>query len=230
MDARVKPGHDAEFFARALLHRFDFQTTRVTVSQRSAARIIWSARGTPYFQIRLRCASADKPRARGTPRVRGALKFTQCAQTKMLGPAGLDASRHRGLSKSVIPQVRQTQGVPRAVFIGLLRNAPGGLTFQAFSCSRSAYPPLWTQVGCGKPVTGCRHPPSRGPVARGWRAGTKRLGPPGPRAASPARRSSPATAPRPASEDAVQTPLGTEAGCRDIIALIYLTEQNCALV
>ena len=66
------------------------------------------------------------PRARGTPRVRGALKFTQCAQTKMLGPAGLDASRHRGLSKSDKPQVRQTQGVPRAVFEGLLRLAPGG--------------------------------------------------------------------------------------------------------
>jgi hypothetical protein len=35
-----------------------------------------------------------------------------------------------------------------------------------------------------------------------------RLGPPGRSAASPAKRHSPATAPRPASEDAVQTPLG----------------------
>lgn len=53
------------------------------------------------------------------------------------GPAGLDASRHRGLSKSLcltfrsgssdrqsVPQVRQTQGVPRAVFIGLLPSIP----------------------------------------------------------------------------------------------------------
>ncbi len=54
-----------------------------------------------------------------------------------IGPAGLDASRHRGLSKSLcltfrsgssdqqsVPQVRQTQGVPRAVFIGLLPSKP----------------------------------------------------------------------------------------------------------
>ena len=55
------------------------------------------------------------------------------------GPTGLDASRHRGLSKSLclalrsgssdrqgVPQVRQTQGVPRAVFLGLFRIVPGG--------------------------------------------------------------------------------------------------------
>ena len=45
------------------------------------------------------------------------------------GPTGLDASRHRGLSKSVLPQVRLTQGVPRAVFIGLLHAVPGGRPF-----------------------------------------------------------------------------------------------------
>jgi hypothetical protein len=47
------------------------------------------------------------------------------------------------LSKPVVPQVRQSQGVPRAVFIGLLRKAPGGLTFQAsFLIGEDAYPPL----------------------------------------------------------------------------------------
>ncbi len=49
-------------------------------------------------------------------------------------PAGLDASRHRGLSKSallrayalrrVLPQVRQTQGVPRAVFLRFAPRSP----------------------------------------------------------------------------------------------------------
>jgi hypothetical protein len=57
-----------------------------------------------------------EPRARGTPRVPGALKFTQCAQTKMLGPAGLDASRHRGWSKPNNRKSAKSQGVPRAVF------------------------------------------------------------------------------------------------------------------
>ena len=43
------------------------------------------------------------------------------------------------------PQVRRTFGVPRAVFLGLLRRTSGGLTFQApspFSFGCSACPPL----------------------------------------------------------------------------------------
>ena len=48
---------------------------------------------------------------------------------KVLRPTGLDASRHRGLSKQFMPQVRQSLGVPRAVFIGLLRAGPGGRPF-----------------------------------------------------------------------------------------------------
>jgi hypothetical protein len=43
----------------------------------------------------------QEPRARGTPGVAGAHKFTPCAQTRVLGPTGLDASRHRGLSSVV---------------------------------------------------------------------------------------------------------------------------------
>ena len=42
------------------------------------------------------------------------------------GPAGLDASRHRGLSKSDNAASPPVPGVPRAVFLGLLRSAPGG--------------------------------------------------------------------------------------------------------
>ncbi len=45
-----------------------------------------------------------------------------------------------------MPQVRQSLGVPRAVFIGLLRIAPGGLTFQASAITVDAYPPLLAQV------------------------------------------------------------------------------------
>jgi hypothetical protein len=58
------------------------------------------------------------------------------------------------------PQVRRSPGVPRAVFVGLLRMTPGGLTFQVpspFDRGSSTYPPL---------------------VTRGWRFGTMRLGPP----------------------------------------------------
>ena len=42
------------------------------------------------------------------------------------GPTRLDASRHRGLSKLLETQVHQTNGVPRAMFIGLLRVGLGG--------------------------------------------------------------------------------------------------------
>ena len=49
-----------------------------------------------------------------------------------------------------MPQVRQSVGVPRAVFIGLLRIAPGGRTFQAtlplLANWKAAYPPLSAQV------------------------------------------------------------------------------------
>ncbi len=45
----------------------------------------------------------------------------------------------------------KTQGVPRAVFEGLLRIAPGGLPVSGnpplLSNWKAAYPPLWAQVG-----------------------------------------------------------------------------------
>ena len=43
-----------------------------------------------------------RPRARGTPGVRNASPLAPKALTKLLGPTDLDASRHRGLSKSEI--------------------------------------------------------------------------------------------------------------------------------
>jgi len=52
------------------------------------------------------------------------------------GPTGLDASQHRGLSKSwSCRKSARSKGVPRAVFIGLLRALPGGRSFQcAYAC------------------------------------------------------------------------------------------------
>jgi len=170
----------------------------------------------------------DKNRGRaGRQRSRAHSSPRKARKQKVLGPADLATSRQRGVSKSVKPQVRQTQGVPRAVFLGLLRSAPGGLTFQAVSCARHAYPPLEAQVGSGK---ACDRPPARHHGAR-WRAvgapGQMRLGPPGRLAASPAWRHSPATAPRPASEDAVQTPLGKG---RDMRYIVLYHGRNVVLV
>src|SRR5262245_53727276 len=42
-------------------------------------------------------------------------------------PADLDISRHRGSPEVLKPQVRLCSNVPRAVFPGLLRAAPGGV-------------------------------------------------------------------------------------------------------
>jgi hypothetical protein len=129
----------------------------------------------------------------------GALKSTQSAQTKVLGPAGLDTSRHRGLSKPVVPQVRQSQGVPRAVF---LRFAPQGPRWTD-PFRRPALLPERLSTAAG---------PTRGPVARGWRAGTHAAWTAGP----PRRISSASVIPRPPLPaprlKMLQTPLGDEAG------------------
>ena len=108
----------------------------------------------------------------------GALKSTQCAQTSMLGPADLDASRHRGLSKSVIAA---SPPVPRRPARDVFRFAP-----RRPRRADNFYPPL---------VTPCRGAGS----SAAWTAG--------PRRCISSEASFPATAPRPASEDADQTPL-----------------------
>jgi hypothetical protein len=114
-------------------HRFNCQTARLSLpfgeaSQRSAARIFEQAPGSPAVERNFR-------RPKREPRARGTRKGPD-------GPAGLDASRHRGLSKSFLPafhsfelrrgkpQVRQIRRRPaRGVSIGLLRNGPGGRPF-----------------------------------------------------------------------------------------------------
>jgi hypothetical protein len=87
-------------------------------------------------------ALEKEPRARGTPRVPGALKLAQRAQTKVLGPAGPGASRHRGLPKSVVPQVRQN---PRRPARGVYRLAP--------------HRPRWTDLSGASPSGEDASPP-----------------------------------------------------------------------
>ena len=73
------------------------------------------------------------------------------------------------------------------------------------------------------PPTG-RHEPA---ACDGHSPGQARLGPPGPHTASPMQGHVPATAPRPASGDADQTPLGNRGGMRyDYYPIGILSSRN----
>ena len=155
------------------------------------------------------------PRARGTPRVPGAHKFTRVCANKVLGPTGLDASRHRGLSSPYSPQVRQ---IPRRPARGVYRSAPQRPRWTSISgATPFGMRRLTTASDPGRERHACDRlpsPPSRGPATRGVGGpGRLRLEPPGRVSTSPLPRHSPATAPHSVSEDAVQTPLGNETGC-----------------
>ena len=77
-----------------------------------------------------------------------------CAN-KALGPTDLDASQHRGMLKSVKPQVRQ---VPRRPARGVLRSAPHRPWWTLLSgppaFAAKAFPPLRAPIIAGCPVTG----------------------------------------------------------------------------
>jgi hypothetical protein len=130
-------------------------------------------------------AALERSRGRaGRCRVRAHSSLRRVRKRKVLGPAGLDASRHRGLSNPARllaetrpPQVRQSLGVPRAVFIGLLRIAPGGLTVSGDPASlldwKAAYPPLIEPKWCPALPTVPAANVGGARVARGQRAGTK---------------------------------------------------------
>jgi len=81
-----------------------------------------------------------------------------------------------------VPQVRRFHGVPRAVFEACSVSPPVDFPFQTTRLSSRIGRP--TIHRCG-PRSGPANlwpvpfPPSRGPATRGWRAGTRRLGPPG---------------------------------------------------
>ncbi|MGH6789065.1 MAG: hypothetical protein ACRECC_05225, partial [Pseudolabrys sp.] len=75
-----------------------------------------------------------KMRARGTPGA--APRFHEA------GPTDLDASQHRGMLKSEITASPPMPGVPRAVFLGLLRDLPDGRPFSHRDRFRPwGYPP-----------------------------------------------------------------------------------------
>ena len=79
-----------------------------------------------YFQIRRSRKSTEGARdARGPGRtqVYASRRKRKCSDPRASTPRDIEACR-----SPLMPQVRQTQGVPRAVFVGLLRSAPGGLT------------------------------------------------------------------------------------------------------
>jgi hypothetical protein len=105
----------------------------LAASQRSAARIVWRAPGSPVgLSPFARSRKNEGARNAGVtldPRA-SASRDTEAARSRA-GRVGLSA-RATGLSPAA-PQVRRFSGVPRAVFIGLLRMTPGGLTFQGFS-------------------------------------------------------------------------------------------------
>ena len=130
------------------------------------------------------------------------------------GPTDPDASRHRGLSKSKKPQVRQTQGVPRAVFEGLLRAVPGGRPFVTFNPIAGAVtlhrfsPALGRRLSDKAPAYRPSEASARGRRARtgaAWTAGRgnwRRI------SDAPFRPPLPA----PCLKMLAQTPLGNEAG------------------
>ena len=144
------------------------------------------------------------------------------------GPTDLDASQHRGMLKSGPPSRRF--GAPTGIRKSAQPKASRARCFRFAPCR-----PRWTShfrqpasplelEGClstaagpgraGEPVTGCRH--------RHHGAQRRAAGTPGRRGldrregnfAPHLRRPLPATAPRPASGDADQTPLATWGGMR----------------
>ncbi len=183
MDARVKPAHDAECGARAILTRFPIHLSNSPPSPKATAgkptlRRPVSLRRRVRRRLWGRSASPGR-RTEGARDARGPK-----------GPAGLDASRHRGLSKSLclafrsgssdrqsVPQVRQTQGVPRAVFNRLAPHRPRWSHFSRVMPVGAA-PRLPTDEAMAlgqRPLTGLFAPAYRPSRASG--AQTRRAGP-----------------------------------------------------
>ena len=164
------------------------------------------------------------PAARSRNRTEGARDAKGPKRTRR--PRCLAASRRPPSRRHAREVKSASPPFPRRPARGVYRLAPHGPRWTDLSGDppllsnwKAAYPPLSGPGRAGKPVTGrrCRHHGAQ------WRAagapGHMRLGPPGPRIASPMQGHSPATAPRPVSEDAVQTPLGTRRDARIVRAI-----------
>ena len=182
-------------------------------SPSAIARILYRGPG----KARLLCSFALAPN-RGRAGRQGS-KGTRGAST----PRDIEACRspvcltfRSGSSdRQSVPQVRQTQGVPRAVFNRLAPHRPRWSHFSRVMPVGAA-PRLPTDEAMAlgrRPLTGRPGLPAvRDLGAQTRRAGLDAAWTAGPPIASPMQGHVPATAPHPASGDADQTPLGNEAG------------------
>jgi len=174
--------------------------------------VFYAARFTPP---RLRFRAIDPPRKRGGIR-RDARHRPHC----LVGPGQAafpiripslrpdnEGARNAGVRRprrsvhgccnkkcTGYPRSAGFPGVPRAMFIGLLRSTPGGRTLLStaagiFGCLRRLLRQGAPSCGSARLALPLAHRPYT-PVTRGWRAGSERLGPPGGenRAASPTPR------------------------------------------
>ena len=112
---------------QALRHRAAAQHGRVPLPLTTGIHASrHRSRNAPASEPFGRCAAEKSPRARGTPGVLRTHGLRHLATPERNGNLGRD--RRPVVVDS--PQVRLLSDVPRAVFIGLLRAAPGGLSFQ----------------------------------------------------------------------------------------------------
>src|SRR5262249_41278796 len=114
-------------------------------------------------------------------------------------------------------EVPESSGVPRAVFLGLLHTAPGGLTFVSTAMAPSTAPRRQALPAVRRLATPSALPPRRTRDAREGAPGSHALGRSGPGALRPLPE---ATATRPASKDALETPLGVETGYVEYIPIL----------
>lgn len=141
------------------------------------------------------------------------------------------AARSASSETASVPQVRQTQGVPRAVFNRLAPHPPRWSPSREGETCCVTLHRFWAQALGGAPVTGASsaYRPSRAPGVRTARRKQRGLGR---RAFAPHLRCEvilPATAPRPASGDADQTPLRHRGGITlGIHTLGILSTKMCS--
>ena len=203
MDARHKAGHDSE----SLVSPGNDQQACVI------ARILCGPGQAVSSTVRLRPEGLgrDKPhnleKSRGRAGRQGPGRtqvYAVCANksARTHGPRRLAASRRAEVRTASPP-------FPRRPARDVYRFAPSRPWWTshfrqpASPCELEGC--LSTTMGPGRARHTCDRlpfPPSRGPAARGWRAGTRRLGPLAGVIAPHLQRPQPATASRPASEDA----------------------------
>jgi hypothetical protein len=157
VDARHKAGHDAEMIIR-----------------RASSPVFFTGAGyavVPPSPFGLRRTS--RPPSKRTEGARDARVLTD--------PADLDTSQHRGVLKSDNRKSAVSMASRARCFEVCSASPPVDFPFQATRLSsRIGRPPIH-RCGPRSGPANCDRlpfPPSRGPAARGWRAGTRRLGPP----------------------------------------------------